>query len=155
MPAKPKRLRASAVFGDTVLMRQPQKGETMKTATTKRIPTLEQFLIACNKKSRTRVFDESYYADFKRGVSKARRAAMNGKPCYEEDNAGSVANAYKYRADTARWAVWSLPNGEIVFSISRTICSGGSVKRAYYNGDAAYARDFQDGDIKSLRNSGN
>jgi hypothetical protein len=48
-----------------------------------------------------------------------------------------------------------LPNGEIVFDVSRAICSGGSVKRAYYNGDAAYTRDFQAGNIESLKGAGN
>lgn len=126
----------------------------MTTATKTRTPTLQEFLYECNARARTRVFDEGDFWTFKRAIAKARRAAKAGKPCYLEGNGGSVANAYKYRADTARWAVWSLPNGEIVLDVSRVVCSGGSVKRAYYNGDAAYARDFQDGDIESLQSSG-
>ena len=119
----------------------------MKTLTTVKVPTQEEFLRSTNKRARVRVFNEQDYRLFVSHVRDAEKAAALGAPYYWEANTGSVSNSYKYCAETARMGVYTtLPlKGEesgcvcMVFDRVRTSVN---VKCIYYGGERSYFKWF-------------
>ena len=104
---------------------------------------LDEFLKTTNERARTRLFDESDYKRFKNAVRCAKRAAKQLKPYYKHDNAGGVANSYKYVTSTAQWGVWTTAKGEVKTIVRRVPVSGRAVKNPYYGGEQAYRADFR------------
>lgn len=108
-----------------------------------RRPSCMQFLTACNGRAHTRIFASDDYTGFCEALRHARHAAKRGKPFYAWDHAGAVANNYGYVTDTARWGVWSLPDGTVEWRVDRVTIKSRSVPHPYHGGMAAYLRDFK------------
>jgi len=108
----------------------------------KHIPTYEEFLHACNLKARVRTFGKYSYEAFLEAIQEAEKCAKQKLYFYAEDNAGSVANAYKYVATTASWGVWVDPDTYEVVSFFGRVRANGNVKCARSGGIRTYYSDW-------------
>lgn len=104
--------------------------------------TKQEFLEKANHRSRTRIFDDSDFDNFSAALKAAKGFAKKGQPFFATGNAGSVSKAYRYAADTAQWAVWTAPDGQVVVVVKRGKCSGDHVTHAFTGGEAAHKRWF-------------
>ena len=111
--------------------------------TVRKRPDLNNFLAACNGTARTRTFDTDDWYRFVAAITQARRKARQGKPFYSWDHAGAVANRYRYLTETARWGVWSTPEGQVEWLYDRIPISGRSVRHPYHGGMASYLKAFK------------
>ena len=106
------------------------------------LPTLAEFLAACNGKARKRLFDETDYESFIHDCDKAMTAAMDCEMFCAESHAGGVANAYGSTTTTARWGVWAWPDRSIEFVTDRAGVSGPNPPKAYKGGERSYRKEF-------------
>jgi hypothetical protein len=91
-----------------------------------RMTAEQKFLQKCNGNRRTRLFDPEDYLAYKKSLRRAKTALRSGKPYYDADHAGTVAKAYKYRAETSAWCVWVL-GGEVQSSYGSWRCNDNRV----------------------------
>lgn len=69
-------------------------------------------------------------------------------------NLTSVKGNWKFEG-TKDGAIWLAKELQAEYQAAFGVAVEDEDGRAYYNGDAAYARDFQGGDIEALRIAGN
>lgn len=105
----------------------------------------QRFFELTNGKCRSRLFGEADYECFADSVATAHIRAMEKEPYYAEDNAGGVANAYKYKTTTARWCVFSRPDGSVHVVLDRTPVYGRNVPCAFHNGVRGYMKTYWPG----------
>lgn len=93
---------------------------------------------------RTRKFFPNDYARFLDDLQTARNAAAQRQAYYTDRRAGVVAKAYtnKWSATTARYGIWTTPDGTIYFVMDRVRLSGGGAPCAYPDGVRQYNADF-------------
>ena len=103
-----------------------------------------QFLLKANKKCKCRVFDASDYAAFKSAYETADEAANDLEMFYKEVNGGGTCNSYKYAATTARWCVYTTPEGEIVALVDRVKVYGRNVPCGFNGGCQSYMKWFRE-----------
>lgn len=106
--------------------------------------TRKQFLEATNKNARTRLFDADSYEAYCCAIKAARKAAKENKPYLTESSAGGVANNYGSTTSTARWGVYTTPNGNVVQIVDRPTISGRHVGSVFSGGERAYQKWFRE-----------
>ena len=124
----------------------------MTTTTTLAPPIDEEiFLVRANGRCRTRLFDGYDYARFCEAYRAAVMAAAEGKPFYDSDDAGGVANCYQYVTTSARWGVWTDTDGCVWWLVDRKTISSQHVGCCYYGGDRQYQHDFRKGAVQIMK----
>jgi hypothetical protein len=113
------------------------------------LPEMVDFDRAANGEGRhrvrTRTFDLRDYARLRSAHAEASQFALAGMAYYASDDAGSVANAYKYPATSAQWGVWVDPqNLDVVVCVERAPCNNRHVRCAYPGGERSYRKDFRE-----------
>lgn len=102
----------------------------------------KRFFELTNGKCRSRIFTQGDYDLFADSLATAHILAMKKQPYYNEDNAGGVANSYRYKTTTARWCVFSRPDGSVSVILGRTPVYGRSVPCAFHNGERGYMKTY-------------
>ena len=106
--------------------------------------TIDQFFADTNGAARTRTFSQRDYELLLDIVQDAECAAAHKQPYYWEHNAGTVANAYKYPASTARMGAYTSPSGEVHVFADRVRISGPSCPCIFHGGRRSYDKWFRE-----------
>jgi len=104
----------------------------------------EQFLQSANKNARTRTFDERSYESYCAAITEAKKAAKKHLPYFAEVSAGGVANKYGSMTTSARWCVYTAPDGQIVQVVDRVAIGGRHVSSVFHGGKQAYEKWFRE-----------
>ena len=112
------------------------------------MPSLVDFDRAANgegrHRTRVRTFSSCDHVACERAFEEAREHARVSIPFYETDDAGAVAGAYRYPAETAQWAVYVEPGTlDVIVSVGRAACNR-RVACAYHGGERSYRKAFRE-----------
>lgn len=104
----------------------------------------ERFFSRTNGRCRARVFDASDLASFKEALLYAAIASIEKRPFYCEDNAGGITNNYGYATTTARWGVYTTPEGAVIAIADRVKVFGRSAPCVFHGGERSYFKWFRE-----------
>jgi hypothetical protein len=102
----------------------------------------QEFFEKANGNHRTRLFDETDYQNYSKALAAAKNLAKRGEACYFTGDAGGVANSYSHVTNTAQWAVWTAPDGQVIEVVRRCKTASRHVSAAFRGGEKAYRRWF-------------
>lgn len=103
----------------------------------------DMFFRLANGKCRTRLFDEDDLELFRESCADAMLCAVNKSPYYIDHDAGGVANAYGYATTTAKFGIYTTPDGSVRVFVGRQPARRNGAACFFYGGAAAYFRWFE------------